>query len=130
MSLELQVLQFNTIYNVPTAGIPKLPNDIEATRVHNLILEELIELNEAIDNNDIVEVADALADIIYVTAQQAVTLGFPVDALLREVQRSNMSKLGEDGKPIFREDGKVLKGLSYTPPNIVSILKQHGYTGD
>jgi len=123
MSLEQQVNQFNTTYNVPTSEIPRLPTDMEATRLHNLILEELMELNDAIDAGDIVEVADALADILYVTAQQAVTLGFPVDALLREVQRSNMSKLGADGKPIYREDGKVLKGPNFSQPDIAKVLR-------
>tara|TARA_R110002074_G_scaffold104568_2_gene225843 strand:+ start:7521 stop:7826 length:306 start_codon:yes stop_codon:yes gene_type:complete len=100
---------------------------MEATRLHNLILEELMELNDAIDAGDIVEIADAIADIIYVTAQQAVTLGFPVDALLREVQRSNMSKLGADGLPIFRDDGKVLKGPNFSEPNITKVLTEAGY---
>lgn len=127
MSLEQQVRQFNETYKVPTSETPRLPDDNEATRVHNLILEELMELNDAIDAGDIVEVADALADILYVTAQQAVTLGFPVDSLLREVQRSNMSKLGEDGKPIFREDGKVLKGINFSQPRILKVLRDSGY---
>jgi predicted HAD superfamily Cof-like phosphohydrolase len=100
---------------------------MEATRLHNLILEELMELNDAIDEGDIVEIADAIADIIYVTAQQAVTLGFPVDALLREVQRSNMSKLGADGLPIFRDDGKVLKGPNFSHPYIAKVLTEAGY---
>lgn len=129
MSLEQQVKQFNDTYKVPTSDKPRMPNDIEATRLHNLILEELMELNDAIDAHDIVEFADALADILYVTAQQAVTLGFPVEALLREVQRSNMSKLGADGQPIFRDDGKVLKGLSYSPPDIGQVLREAGYEG-
>ena len=127
MSLEQQVKQFNTTYKVETSETPRLPNDMEATRLHNLILEELMELNDALDAGDIVEVADALADIIYVTAQQAVTLGFPVDALLREVQRSNMSKLGADGLPIMRDDGKVLKGPRFSPPAIGQVLREAGY---
>ena len=127
MSLEQQVNQFNTTYNVPTSETPRLPTDMEATRLHNLILEELMELNDAIDAGDIVEIADAIADIVYVTAQQAVTLGFPVDALLREVQRSNMSKLGADGLPIFRDDGKVLKGPNFSEPNITKVLTEAGY---
>ena len=129
MSLEQQVKQFNTTYKVETSETPRLPNDMEATRLHNLILEELMELNDALDAGDIVEVADALADIIYVTAQQAVTLGFPVEALLREVQRSNMSKLGIDGLPIIREDGKVLKGPRFSPPNITKVLTEAWYEG-
>lgn len=126
MSLEQQVRQFNETYNVKTSDKPKLPNDIEATLMHNLILEELMELNEAIDDGDVVGIADALADIVYVTAQQAVTHGYPIDELVREVQRSNMSKLGEDGRPIIRSDGKVLKGPNYSPPNLRDILKAKG----
>jgi predicted HAD superfamily Cof-like phosphohydrolase len=126
MSLEAQVRQFNHTYKVSTSSKPRLPNREEAVRLLTLIDEEREELKEAIDNRDIVEIADALADILYVTAQQAVTLGFPIDALLREVQRSNMSKLGEDGEPIFREDGKVLKGPNFSEPELKSILVKHG----
>lgn len=129
-SLESQVRQFNETYNVSMKEKPELPTETEGNLLHSLILEELMELNEAMDNGDIIEVADALADIIYVTAQQALKLGFPVDALVREVQRSNMSKLGADGKPLYREDGKVLKGEAYSPPDIVTVLHKHGYTGD
>lgn len=127
MSLEAQVRQFNHVYKVPTSSKPRLPEPQEGVRLFNLIIEELEELKEAIAKGDIVETADALADILYVTAQQAVTLGFPVEALLREVQRSNMSKLGEDGEPIFREDGKVLKGPNFSEPDLKSILIKHGY---
>jgi len=125
MTLEQQVKQFNKTYNVPTADIPTVPDEPEATRMVNLITEELMELNEAIDNRDIIEFADAVADILYVTAQQAVVLGLPVDALLREVHRSNMSKLDNEGNPILREDGKVLKGDNFTPPDISGILDEH-----
>ena len=90
--------------------------------MYSMIHEELIELSDAMDAKDPVAMADALADIIYVTAQQAAKYGFPVDALLEEVQRSNLSKLGEDGQPIFREDGKVLKGPKFSPPDIVGVL--------
>ena len=124
MSIEQQVIQFNTTYKKSMSDKPRLPTEAEATLMHSLILEELMELNEAIDNGDIVEVADALADILYVTAQQATVIGMPVTALLREVQRSNMSKLGLDGKPIYREDGKVLKGPNFSEPNIAKILKE------
>lgn len=129
MSLEQLVRQFNTTYQVQERPFPQLPTEIEATRMNALITEELMELNEALDQQDLVGICDALADILYVTAQQATVLGLPVDALLREVQRSNMSKLGEDGKPIFREDGKVLKGESYSPPDLLKVLKEHGYEG-
>lgn len=126
-SLEQMVRQFNDTYLVPTYSVPTMPDEPVKTRVNNLIHEELMELNEAMDSNDIVGMADALTDIIYVTAQQAVTLGFPVDALLREVQRSNMSKLSEEGKPIFRKDGKVLKGPNFSEPNLSEVLRGYGY---
>lgn len=128
MSLEAQVRQFNNTYKVPTSATPRLPSPEEARRLLSLIIEEFSELQEALENGDLVAVADALADILYVTAQQAATLGFPVDALLREVQRSNMSKLGEDGEPIFREDGKVLKGPNFSEPDLKTILENHGAT--
>ena len=101
---------------------PRLPTEAEATLMHSLILEELMELNQAIDDGNLVEVADALGDILYVTAQQATLIGMPVDALLREIQRSNLSKLGDNGEPIFRGDGKVLKGPNFSEPDIEGVL--------
>jgi predicted HAD superfamily Cof-like phosphohydrolase len=105
---------------------PTLPSDEQMDTMYSLIHEELMELCEAMDNKDIVGMADAMMDIIYVTAQQADKYGFPVDKLLAEVQRSNLSKLGEDGKPIFREDGKVLKGPKFSPPDLKTILDNEG----
>jgi predicted HAD superfamily Cof-like phosphohydrolase len=121
-TLESQVRQFNETYGKPMSEKPRLPTEAEATLMNNLIHEELMELNEAIDAGDLVEIADAIADILFVTAQQATMLGLPVDALLKEVQRSNMSKLGADGKPIYREDGKVLKGPNFSEPEIAKVL--------
>mgnify|MGYP000329073386 CR=1 FL=1 len=122
MSLEQQVKQFNNTYKVPMKPYPELPTEDEATLFTDLVTEELMEFNEAMDEGDLTGVADAIADILYVTAQQATKLGFPITALLREVQRSNMSKLGEDGEPIFREDGKVLKGPNFSEPDLASVL--------
>ena len=123
-SLEQQVRQFNTTYKKEMSPVPRLPTEPEAALMNSLIHEELMELNEAIDNDDLVEIADALGDILYVTAQQATMIGMPVDALLREIQRSNLSKLGADGEPIFREDGKVLKGPNFSEPDIAGVLKE------
>lgn len=90
---------------------------------YELIREELIdELLPALESNDIVGVADALTDILYVVYGAAHTFGINIDETFLEVHRSNMSKLGADGKPIFREDGKVLKGPNYTPPDLRKIL--------
>lgn len=124
MSLEQQVRQFSETYRLPTKGAPKLPDAKESSLLLSLVEEELEELKEAISEGNLVGLADALTDIIYVTAQQSVTLGLPVDALLREVHESNMSKLGEDGQPIYREDGKVLKGPNFREPNLLKVLKE------
>ena len=88
----------------------------------DLISEELEELQLAITDNDIVEVADALTDILYVVYGAGHAFGIDLDECFMEVHESNMSKLGEDGKPIYREDGKVLKGPGYFPPNLEEIV--------
>ena len=100
---------------------PKL-TDVSELR-YELIKEELSELREALDQKDIVGVADALTDILYVTYGAGHAFGINLDKCFTEVQRSNMSKLGEDGKPIYREDGKVLKGPKYSPPDLKSIIE-------
>ena len=85
---------------------------------YNLIKEELDELKQAIDRKDLLEVADALTDILYVTYGAGCAYGIDLDKCFKEVQRANMSKLGEDGKPIFNEKGKVMKGPNYSAPNL------------
>ena len=89
----------------------------------DLIREELLELQEAIENKDIKEVADALTDILYVTYGAGHAFGVNLDKCFAEVQNSNMSKLGLDGKPIYNENGKVMKGPNYTPPNLKQFVK-------
>lgn len=96
-------------------------NKIVKLRI-DLIEEELNELKEAIKNNDIVEVADALTDILYVTYGAGHSFGVNLDECFDEVQRSNMSKLGEDGKPIYNDSGKVMKGPNYFAPNLKKIV--------
>ena len=96
-------------------------NKIVQLRI-DLIEEELNELKEAIKNNDIVEVADALTDILYVTYGAGHSFGVNLDECFDEVQRSNMSKLGEDGNPIYNENGKVMKGPNYFAPNLKKIV--------
>ena len=97
-------------------------NKIVQLRI-DLIEEELNELKEAIKNNDIVEVADALTDILYVTYGAGHSFGVDLDKCFDEVQRSNMSKLGEDGKPIYNESGKVMKGPNYFVPDLKKIIE-------
>jgi predicted HAD superfamily Cof-like phosphohydrolase len=90
----------------------------------NLMKEENEEYMEAVQNNDIVEIADALGDMLYILCGTILEHGLQhkIEAVFDEIQRSNMSKLGEDGKPIYREDGKVLKGPNYFKPRFDEIL--------
>ncbi|AIZ43501.1 MULTISPECIES: pyrophosphohydrolase domain-containing protein [Cellulophaga] len=92
----------------------------------NLMDEENKEYLEAAENNDLVEVADALGDMLYILCGTILEHGmqYKIEEVFNEIQRSNMSKLGADGKPIYREDGKVLKGPNYFVPNIDKILKE------
>ena len=97
-------------------------NKIVQLRI-DLIEEELNELKEAIKNNDLVEVADALTDILYVTYGAGHSFGVDLDKCFDEVQRSNMSKLGKDGNPIYNESGKVMKGPNYSAPDLKKIIE-------
>jgi predicted HAD superfamily Cof-like phosphohydrolase len=92
----------------------------------NLMDEENKEYFEAAQNNDMVEVADALGDMLYILCGTILEHGmqYKIEEVFEEIQRSNMSKLGADGKPIYRDDGKVLKGPNYFKPNIKQILDQ------
>ena len=89
----------------------------------SLIKEELDELKEAMDSKDLLEVADALTDLLYVTYGAGHAFGIDLDKCFEEVQNSNMSKLGEDGKPIYNEFGKVMKGPNYFKPNLIKYTK-------
>ena len=100
----------------------EFPTDKITSLRYDLIQEELDELKEAIDNRDIKEVADALTDILYVTYGAGHAFGINLDKCFAEVQNSNMSKLGEDGKPIFNEKGKVLKGPNYFKPDLKKFV--------
>jgi len=96
----------------------EFPSDKITSLRHDLIKEELNELKEAIDNKDITEVADALTDILYVTYGAGHAFGINLDKCFDEVQNSNMSKLGSDGKPIYNDKGKVMKGPNYFKPDL------------
>ncbi len=90
----------------------------------SLIQEELDELKEAMANNDLLEVADALTDLLYVTYGAGHAFGIDLDKCFNEVQNSNMSKLGEDGKPIYNELGKVMKGPNYFKPDLSKFVNK------
>jgi predicted HAD superfamily Cof-like phosphohydrolase len=108
------------IKNTPTANIGEDRNMLR----FNLMKEENEEYLEAAQNNDLVEVADALGDMLYILCGTIIEHGMQdkIEEVFEEIQRSNMSKLGEDGKPIYREDGKVLKGPNYFKPDIKAVL--------
>ncbi|QXP64339.1 nucleoside triphosphate pyrophosphohydrolase family protein [Polaribacter sp. HaHaR_3_91] len=119
------VTEFHTAFKLnmnqkPIANIGKDRNTLR----FNLMKEENEEYLEAAENNDLVEVADALGDMLYILCGTIIEHGMQdkIEEVFNEIQRSNMSKLGADGKPIYREDGKVLKGPNYFKPNIGDIL--------
>ena len=97
-------------------------NQINELRI-SLIKEELEELKAAINKKDLLEVADALTDILYVTYGAGHAFGINLDECFEEVQNSNMSKLGKDGKPIYNESGKVMKGPNYFKPDLNKFVK-------
>ena len=112
------VKQFMQTFGQEVRTKASFPND-KTTRLRlDLIKEELSELEEAIEKKDIKEVADALTDILYVTYGAGHAFGINLDKCFEEVQNSNMSKLGSDGKPIYNENGKVMKGPDYFKPNL------------
>ena len=102
---------------------PSLSTDKINTLRLSLIKEELDELKDAIDKKNLVDVADALTDILYVTYGAGHAFGINLDKCFDEVQASNMSKLGNDGKPIYNEEGKVMKGSNYFKPNLSKFIK-------
>jgi predicted HAD superfamily Cof-like phosphohydrolase len=108
------------IKNRPTANLDSKKNVLR----YELMREENEEYLEAANNGDLIEVADALGDMLYILCGTIIEHGMQdkIEAVFNEIQRSNMSKLGADGKPIYREDGKVLKGPNYFKPNIKDIL--------
>jgi predicted HAD superfamily Cof-like phosphohydrolase len=124
MTNNEKVKEFMDTFGQNVRTKPEFPdNDTIHLRI-DLIEEELDELTVAIAEQDIVGVADALTDLLYVIYGAGHTFGIDLDKTFAEVHRSNMSKLGEDGKPIYREDGKILKGPNYTTPDLTFILKE------
>jgi len=102
---------------------PKFPDQKTMQLRHDLIKEELNELEDAMNKKDLKEIADALTDILYVTYGAGYAYGINLDKCFKEVQRANMSKLGEDGKPIFNEKGKVMKGPNYLSPDLKKFVE-------
>tara|TARA_Y100001970_G_scaffold12268_1_gene14050 strand:+ start:127 stop:471 length:345 start_codon:yes stop_codon:yes gene_type:complete len=101
----------------------EFPSDKTVKLRYNLIKEELEEFEQALQDKNLTEVADSLTDILYVTYGAGVAFGIDLDKCFDEVQKSNMSKLGADGKPIYNKDGKVMKGPKYFKPNLSKFIK-------
>jgi predicted HAD superfamily Cof-like phosphohydrolase len=114
---------FHEVFGCPIADRLGLPDHEARGLRQRLLREEYEEYMEAEEQNDLVEIADALGDMIYIICGTALAYGIPLPQVFAEIQRSNMSKLGADGKPMHRADGKILKGPNYTPPDIATILQ-------
>lgn len=119
--MYLDVKEFQTAVGQNVGEKPAFPNGRERKLRMDLMLEEVKEYMESEDNEDLENLAKELADIIYITCGTAVSYGIPLDRVFSEVHASNMAKL-VDGKPIRREDGKILKPEGWTPPDVKKIL--------
>ena len=114
---------FMKTYGQEIKSNPKFPEENIVQLRYDLIKEELNELKTAFKQKNLLEVADALTDILYVTYGAGLAFGIDLDKCFAEVQKSNMSKLGNDGKPIYNEHGKVMKGPNYSQPNLKQFIK-------
>ena len=118
-----RVMDFMNNFKQEVKYNPEFPDEkVQKLRI-SLIEEELEELKEAMRKEDMVGVADALTDILYVTYGAGAAFGIDLDKCFEEVHNSNMSKLDRDGRPIYREDGKILKGPDYFEPNLEKIVE-------
>ncbi len=118
-----KVKTFMEIFGQEVKSEPSFSSEKINDLRYNLIKEELEEFKEAIDKKDLLEVADALTDLLYVTYGAGHAFGINLDDCFNEVQNSNMSKLGIDGKPIYNEAGKVMKGPNYFKPDLSKFVK-------
>ncbi len=118
-----KVKNFMETFGQEVKSKPSFSSDKINILRYNLIKEELDEFKQALDNKDLLEVADALTDILYVTYGAGHAFGINLDACFEEVQNSNMSKLGNDKKPIYNDQGKVMKGPNYFKPDLSKFIK-------
>ena len=123
MSNFEDVKKFMKTFGQKVITKPQFPDEKTMNLRFDLIKEELNELELAMKEKDLKEVADALTDILYVTYGAGRAYGIDLDKCFKEVQRANMSKLGEDGKPIYNEKGKVMKGPNYSEPNLKQFIE-------
>ena len=118
-----KVIQFMNTFGQEVKSKPDWPDVTTKHLRVDLIEEELEELKEAIVEDDLVAVADALTDILYVTYGAGAAFGINLDVCFQEVHSSNMTKVGSDGNPVYREDGKVMKGPNYREPDLKTIIE-------
>ena len=123
MSNFTDVKKFMETFGQMVRTKPQFPDNKTMQLRYDLIKEELSELEHAMKTKDLKEIADALTDILYVTYGAGFAYGIDLDKCFKEVQRANMSKLGKDGKPIFNEKGKVMKGPNYREPNLKKFVE-------
>ena len=123
MSNFEKVKQFMNTFGQEVKDKPEFPNDKIVDLRIKLIEEELQELKDAIKENNLIEVADALTDILVVTYGAGIAFRINLDKCFEEVHRSNMSKLSAEGKPIYNEYGKVMKGPNYSKPNLKQFIE-------
>jgi predicted HAD superfamily Cof-like phosphohydrolase len=125
VDIAAAVAEFHAAFRLPVRQMPTAHIDpaLASLRVA-LLKEETSEFVVAAGKGDLIGIADALADIVYVVYGTALAYGIDLDSVLREVHRSNMSKLDVDGKPLIRDDGKVLKSERYSPPDIARVLSE------
>jgi predicted HAD superfamily Cof-like phosphohydrolase len=123
MSNFEEVKKFMKTFGQIVRTKPQLPDKETMQLRYDLIEEELNELEHAMKTKNLKEVADALTDILYVTYGAGYAYGIDLDKCFKEVQRANMSKLGKDGKPIYNEKGKVMKGPDYSEPNLKPFVE-------
>jgi predicted HAD superfamily Cof-like phosphohydrolase len=125
MSVVNAVAEFHAAFRLPMRQLPSTDIDPALASLRIALLEEEVgEFGDAAKKGDLIGIADALADIVYVAYGTALTYGIDLDSVLQEVHRSNMSKLDADGRPLIRDDGKVLKSERYSPPDIKAVLSR------
>lgn len=129
--LEQSIIEFHKAYGLTCEKTPVAyqPDNIRFLR-EALIDEEYKEFKEALDEQDVEQICKEGIDLLYVVLGTLISYGIPITTVFEEVHRSNMSKLGEDGLPIYRDDGKVLKGPNYLPADIKGILEDSKYKND
>jgi len=116
------VREFHTTFDLARNDVPTWPSTELAALRQRLLVEETAEVGEAVAGDDLAAIAQELADVVYIAYGTAITYGIGLDAVIAEVHRANMSKLDANGRPRYRDDGKVAKSPLYQPPDIRAVL--------